>query len=51
MEDTFVRKDLLRLGILLVVITGIMVGLKIYDHSTNAVADFGAEIFDGIIAK
>lgn len=51
MDDAFVKKDLLRLGILMLVITGIMVGLKIYDQSTDNVARIGAKIFDGIIAR
>lgn len=50
MKDQFIRGDLLRLGVLLVVIAGILAGLKIYDRSTNSIERFGSRIFNGIIA-
>lgn len=51
MEDKFIREDLLRLGVLLTVIFGVMAGLKVYDNSTNAIAEIGAKIFNEIITR
>lgn len=51
MKDQYIRGDLLRLSVLLLVIAGILTGLKFYDKQTNAIEKFGAQIFNGIIVN